>query len=194
MLPIHTSRLVLRHLRGPDLETFLAYRNDPAVARYQSWESFNRAEATAFIARQGLQEPARPGQWLQIAIALRETDALIGDCALKVNRDDPRQATIGITVSRPSQGQGFATEALAALLDDLFLKLQLHRVVADTDPENDASWRLLERLGMRREAHLRQSLWFKGRWTDEYLYAVLEEEWARHRTALFPHLNRSANT
>ena len=59
--------------------------------------------------------------------------------------------------------------------------MQLHRAVADTDPRNSPAWTLLERLGFRREGHLRQSLWFHGEWADEYLYAILRDEWvARH--------------
>jgi RimJ/RimL family protein N-acetyltransferase len=80
-------------------------------------------------------------------------------------------------LAQANQGQGFATEALTCLLDYLFQQKRLHRVVADTDSQNVPSWTLLERLGMRREGHLRQSLWFKGQWADEYLYAILAEEW-----------------
>jgi [ribosomal protein S5]-alanine N-acetyltransferase len=181
MLPIDTQRLILRHLRGSDLEDFLAYRNDREVARLQSWEGISRAEAVAFIASQEILQPGVPGQWLQIAIAARTTDQLIGDCALKVHGDDPRQATIGVTLSRSVQRRGYATEALSALLDGAFARMKLHRIVADTDPENVSAWRLLERLGMRREAHLRQSLWFKGRWADEYIYAIREMEWTTRR-------------
>jgi len=179
MLPLPTPRLVLRHLHGSDIEDFLAYRNDPEVSRYQSWEGLTRTEAVDFVSRHQTQEFGAPGQWLQIAVACRVTDRLVGDCALKVHADDPRQATIGVTFSRANQGKGFATEALTALLEAVFLRMRLHRVIADTDPANTAAWRLLERLGMRREAHLKESLWFKGRWTDEYLYAILREEWTR---------------
>ena len=80
-------------------------------------------------------------------------------------------------MAQANQGQGFATEALTCLLDHLFRHMRLHRVVADADPRNTASWTLLERLGMRREGNLRQSLMFKGQWVDEYLYAILAEEW-----------------
>jgi RimJ/RimL family protein N-acetyltransferase len=163
-----------------DVLPFLAYRNDPAVARYQSWESCNLVEATEFIRCHQSLEAGVPGQWLQIAIALKDTHALIGDCALKVQAQDPRQATIGVTLARQSQGQGFAIEALSCLLAVLFEGLKLHRVVADTDVENTAAWTLLERLGLKREGHLRQSLWFKGRWVDEYLYAILRHEWIKH--------------
>jgi RimJ/RimL family protein N-acetyltransferase len=155
----------------------LVYRNDPDVARYQSWEGCSRAEAETFIRGQQTQEPGVPGQWFRIAIALKEAETLLGDCALHVHSPEARQATIGITLAQPYQGQGFATEALVCLLDYLFRQRHLHRVVADTDPQNIPAWTLLERLGMRREGHLRQGLWFKGQWADEYLYAILCEEW-----------------
>jgi ribosomal-protein-alanine N-acetyltransferase len=177
MLPLDSARLILRRFNGADLPAFLAYRNDPEVARFQSWESFSLAEATAFLARQEAQEIASPGQWLQIAISLKRTGQLVGDCALKVHAADARQATIGITLDRAYQSQGLATEALSALLEYLFLEANLHRVQADTDPANVRAWRLLERLGMRREAHCLQSLWFKGRWADEFFYAILRRDW-----------------
>jgi RimJ/RimL family protein N-acetyltransferase len=177
VLPLHSQRLSLRRFTADDLQAFFDYRNDPLVSRYQSWEGCTRDQAAAFISAQAAQEPGVPGQWLQVAIAVRDTDQLVGDCGLKVHSRDPRQATLGITLARPHQGRGYATEALSTLLDYLFGTIKLHRVVADTDPENTSSWRLLERLGMRREAHTRQSLWFKGRWADEYLYAILEKEW-----------------
>jgi ribosomal-protein-alanine N-acetyltransferase len=180
LLPLYTSRLVLRRFSEPDLPRFMAYRNDPAVARYQSWEGIELAEATEFIQCHQSQKAGVPGQWLQIAIALKNTGVLLGDCAFKIQEDDPRQATIGVTLARQNQGQGFAREALACLLDAIFERLKLHRVVADTDVENTASWKLLERLGLRREGHLKQSLWFKGRWADEYLYAMLREDWLKH--------------
>jgi RimJ/RimL family protein N-acetyltransferase len=177
MLPLDSARLILRRFNREDLPAFLAYRNDPEVARFQGWESFSLAEATAFIARQETQEIASPGQWLQIAISLKETGQLVGDCALKLHAADARQATIGITLGRAYQGQGLATEALSTLLQYLFLEANLHRVQADTDPANARAWRLLERLGMRREAHCLQSLWFKGRWADEFFYAILRQDW-----------------
>lgn len=179
LLPLFTDRLVLRRLTDSDVQPFLGYRNDPDVARYQSWEGCDPATAVEFIRHHQSRPAGVPGQWLQIGIATKQTGRLLGDCAFKVLERDPRQATIGVTLARQSQGHGFATEALSCLLEALFLNLQLHRVVADTDAKNTASWQLLARLGMRREAHLRKSLWFKGRWADEYLYGLLREEWCR---------------
>lgn len=149
------------------------------MARYQGWETCDLAEATRFIQHQEVQQIGVGGEWFQIAIVVRATGLHIGDCALCVQAEDPRQARIGITLSSQHQGHGFGTEALTSLLDTLFLKLELHRVTADTDPGNTPAWKLLERLGLRREGHLVQSLRFKGRWADEYQYAILREEWLR---------------
>ena len=190
LLPFRTPRLVLRRFGEADVQPFLAYRNDPTVARYQSWESCSAVEATEFIRHQQSQQAGVPGHWLQIAIALKDTNALLGDCAFQVQTDDPRQATIGVTLARPHQGQGFATKALSGLLEMLFDRLKLHRVIANADVENTASWKLLERLDLKREGHLRQSLWFKGRWADEYLYAMLSEDWIRHSRPATPSVAR----
>ena len=84
---------------------------------------------------------------------------------------------IGFTVARAHQRQGYAREIVSALFDYFFGVMELHRVSADCDPRNSASWGLMESLGMRREAHHCRSLWFKGQWADEYIYAILREEW-----------------
>jgi RimJ/RimL family protein N-acetyltransferase len=184
-LPCETPRLLLRRFMEADVQPFLDYRNDPVVARYQGWESCSAVEATEFIRHHQSQQAGVPGHWLQIAVALRATNALLGDCAFKVQTDDSRQATIGVTLACQNQKQGFATEALSCLLEVLFERVKLRRVIADVDVENPESCRLLERLGLKREGPMRQTLWFKGRWADEYHYAILREDWLRrtHRAA-----------
>jgi RimJ/RimL family protein N-acetyltransferase len=178
---LETVRLTLRHFTDADLVPFMAYRNDPDVARYQSWEGISEAEARAFIEEQKLVQPGVPGQWFQIAIALKETGTLVGDCALKIDEHDERQAEIGYTLARAYQGKGIASEAVSCVLDYAFGTLELHRVIAITDCENVASIALLERLGLRREGHFIQNVWFKGKWADEYLYAILQHEWLNKR-------------
>jgi len=183
-LPLESPRLMPRRMGCGDLSHFLAYRNDPRVARFQSWETMTEAAALAFLEVQESQEPFLPGQWLQLAITLKPTQLLIGDCALRIHADDDRQAAIGATLAHDYHGRGLAMEAIWSLLSFAFGQLGLHRVRADTDPENTPAWRLLEALGFRREGHLKQSLWFKGRWADEYLYSILAEEWSTHQEAL----------
>jgi RimJ/RimL family protein N-acetyltransferase len=174
---IESPRLVLRRFADGDLAEFLAYLNDPLVARYQSWESYTEQQARELIEQQKGREPGRPGEWFTFAAELKETGALAGHVALSVKADDPRQAEMGFTFAREHQGRGLAREAAERVLDYAFESLGLHRVVAVTDCENVRSAALLERLGMRREAHFVENIWFKGAWGSEYLYAVLRREW-----------------
>ena len=177
-LTLTSKRLILRPLQAADSVVFAAYRSDPEVARYQGWEApFNEQQAAEFIAAMQVREPGTPGEWLQLAIQVRETGVVVGDCAFERLAREPRQAEIGITLARSWQGQGLATEALSCLLDYLFGELELHRVQANCDVENHNSMRLMERLGMRREAHFVENLWFKGRWSSEYWYGILRSEW-----------------
>jgi RimJ/RimL family protein N-acetyltransferase len=100
-----------------------------------------------------------------------------GDCGLHFRADEPRQVEVGITLDPARQGQGYASEALTAVLDYLFHHLGKHRVTATTDAENRPAAALLQRLGFRREGHFRQNVWFKGRWGDEFLFALLRADW-----------------
>lgn len=180
-LPLETERLVLRRFRRDDVDAFIGYRNDPEVARFQSWERLSTRDAGRILREQATLKPGTRGRWLQIAIETRDTGALVGDCALRVMRDEPWQAEIGFTLARDHQGHGYATEAVARLLDFALVTLDLHRVVAITVKENVRSIALLERLGMRREAVFEENVWFKGRWASEYLYAMLAADWRRAR-------------
>jgi len=117
-------------------------------------------------------------EWYQLAIEQRQGGQLVGDCAFHALADDARQTEIGLTLARPYQGQGYGFEAVTRLLDHIFRDLGLHRVIASCDVDNLASVRLLERLGMRREAHLIENIWLKGAWGSEYHYALLQREWA----------------
>lgn len=174
---IESPRLTLRRFADADLEPFLAYLNDPEVARYQSWESYTEEQARAVIEQQKTRSPGLPGQWFTFALELKETGTLVGHVALRML--DDRQAEIGFTMARAFHGRGLACEAAARVLDYAFEELKLHRVTAVTDCENVKSAALLERLGMRREGHLIQNIWFKGRWGSEYLYAILRDEWLK---------------
>lgn len=179
--PLETSRLILRRFADFDLPAIFAYRNDPEAAKYQSWTATGEAELRSFINDLKTAQPGTPGEWFQFAIELKSTKELIGDCALKVSKEDARQGEIGFTLARKHQGKGFAAEAVSALLDYAFTKLELRRIIAITDCENRASIVLLERLDMRKEGRFVQSYCRKGDWRDEYQYAILKEEWLRKR-------------
>ena len=96
---------------------------------------------------------------------------------------DPRQCEIGFTIAPGHQGRGYATEAARLLVGYLFGRRAKHRITASCDARNAASAAVLERLGMRREGHLRESSWAKGEWTDDLLYGLLRHEWQRGRPA-----------
>ncbi len=175
---VETPRLVLRRLRAEDLDALVAYRNDPEVARYQSWSDYDAQRGRQLIEAMHGRQPGQPG-WFQFAIALKDTDALVGDCALRVDEYDTRLGEIGFTLSRKHQGQGLGTEAVRALLGYVFGTLRLHRVMGVTDAKNTAAARVLEHVGMRREGHFLENIFFKGAWGDELQYALLGREWAR---------------
>ncbi len=173
-----TKRLTLRTFRDSDLDAFIAYRSDPQTAQYQSWNvPYSREQGIALIKEMQKLRPATPGEWYQIAVELKASGELVGDCAFCVLMEDPRQAEIGFTLSPLQRGKGYATEAVQALLTYLFDDLRIHRVRAICDVQNVSSAHLLERVGMRREAHFVESVWFKGRWSSEYWYAMLRHEW-----------------
>ena len=183
---LSSARLILRRLRDSDLPTFCRYRSDPRVAQYQHWVAFPEEDGLRFFAEQAKLHPDMPGTWFQMAIELAETGELIGDCGLHALPDQPRQVEIGFTLSPDHQGKGYATEAVACLLDYVFGRLDKHRALAITDARNAPAARVLERLGMRREGHFLQNGWFKGGWGDEYVYALLEREWREARGSSIP--------
>lgn len=183
---IESSRLILRRFRDRDLPNFVAYRNDPEVARYQSWTSLSEREARHFIDEMKIAQPGLRGEWFQFAIEHKASHELIGDCALQVKAEDGRQAEIGYTLARAYHHQGYGREAVATLLEYAFRTLNLHRVFAQADCRNDASVHLLEQLGLRREGHFIQNFWFKGHWIDEYLYAILQAEWLQRQAKMMP--------
>ncbi|HYH68806.1 MAG TPA: GNAT family protein [Urbifossiella sp.] len=174
--PLRTQRLVLRRLVPADAAALARYRGLPAVARYQSWDTFTPADAERLVADQEVVTPDTPGMWLQLGIAAAAT--LVGDLGLHTRADDPRQVEVGITLDPAHQGLGYATEALGAVLGYVFGTLGKHRATATTDAANAPAAALFARLGFRREGHFLRNVWFKGAWGDEFLFALLREEWA----------------
>ncbi len=167
---------MLRPLHEADAPAIAGYRDDPEVARYQSWDRYTAADALAMIASLADASPGTPGAWFQWGIVDRSSGALIGDCGLKT-LDDPRLGELGYTLARGHQGLGLATEALRAVHELAFGRLAMHRLSASIDADNLRSLALLGRLGWRREAHHRRSVWFKGAWCDDVIYALLGDEW-----------------
>jgi RimJ/RimL family protein N-acetyltransferase len=173
---IATDRLILRRFRAADAPVLAAYRSDPAVARYQSWDApFPLGKAETAVANFIASDPDHPG-WFQYAVERIEDRVLVGDVAVRLH-DNRQQAEIGFTLATEHQKQGYATEAVRAVLDRLFRVQGLHKVTGECDARNVGSYSLLERLGFRREGLLRQQTYLKGEWTDDLIYGLLATEW-----------------
>ncbi len=167
----------MRQFKKSDLEALLAYRNDPEVSRFQGWGSICSSEqAIEFIAQMSSREAGQVG-WTQLAIVLESTGATIGDIALNTLEFEPRCAMIGYTLAQEHWSQGYAMEAVTAILKHCFENLNMHRIRANCDTRNESSWRLLEKLRFRREAHFIESYYEDQTWCDEFEYALLEREW-----------------
>lgn len=174
---IVTKRLILTRLRADDASTLFAYRSDPLVSRYQCWAPATLEDAIQFVESQERVLFDTPGTWFQFAIRLSESDRMVGDLGMRFPNEDARQVEIGFTIVPSSQRMGYGTEAVRGALDYLLGRLGKHRVFASVDPRNTASISLLKRVGMRQEAHFRESLWIRGEWADDLVFGVLGSEW-----------------
>lgn len=170
------ERVVLRRPTEQDLDDLFAVFSDPETMRYWSWLPFReRAEAGRLL--ENIRALEAEGTLLQWAIADRETDRLLGTCTLASIDHDNGRAEVGFILGRDHQGRGLAREAVSALLDHAFGALGLRRIEADVDPRNEASIRLLSRLGFSREGFLRERWLVGGEVADSILFGLLGRDW-----------------
>jgi ribosomal-protein-alanine N-acetyltransferase len=169
--PLETAHLRIRPFAVDDWQAVHAYTGDAAVMQFVDGRPMTEAQTRQFIV-ENMGDEAK-----HFAIELREGNHLVGHLAFHL-WFGPRTYEFGWVLHPRYHGQGYATEASAAMLRYGFESLRLHRVIATCQPENAASWRVMEKLGMQREAHFRKAHLLDGEtWWDEYFYAVLEEEW-----------------
>jgi len=174
--PLNTTRLTLRRFRPDDAADLYQYLSDARTYRFEPGEPLDRAQAD----QRAAELAASPHFW---AVALRSTDQVIGQIYLK-QIEPPEHLTceLGYIMSPVYQRQGYGAEAAAALVRQALAAGGMHRVVAHCNPENTASWRLLEKIGFRREALHRQDVFFRRDaagaplWSDTYVYARLAAE------------------
>jgi aminoglycoside 6'-N-acetyltransferase len=173
-LPLVTERLSIAMMRAEHLPALLAYRNDPDIARYQDWDlPFTASSAQRLIDSQSELDGPANDEWVQLAV--RAGGAVVGDVAVGVH-DDGRQANIGYSIATAEQRKGYATEAVGAVVDALFVEAGLHRIVASIDPQNSASRRVLEKLGFRFEGRSLLAAFVRGEWVDDDRFALLATE------------------
>lgn len=163
-----------------DSQQVFNYRSDADANKYQGWVPESIEDVVQFINKQPKQFN-KPDTWFQLAIIRKDDKKLIGDIGIHFIGPDNQQTEVGCTLDINFQGQGYATEALEGVLGHLFGNLEKHRVFASVDPDNSSSISLLERTGFRKEAHHKQSLFFKGQWVDDVVFAILKSEWTQTR-------------
>jgi RimJ/RimL family protein N-acetyltransferase len=180
--PIRTARLTLRPFTEADLDALYAYQSDPEVVRYMYWEVRDRDEVTEQLAKRLTQDRLDDDHDdLALAVVPDQVDQVVGEVILRWTSREHRQGEVGFAFGTAFQGRGYGRESAEAMLQLGFRELGLHRIVGRCDPRNTASAKVLERLGMRLEAHFRHNEIFKGEWGDELYYAILEDEWATRR-------------
>jgi RimJ/RimL family protein N-acetyltransferase len=176
--PLETARLQLRPFSPGDLEGLYAFHSLAEVARFLYWEARDLEQVRQVLdakRRQTVLEDE--AQVLALAVELRDTGVVVGEVSLRWLSRRHRQGETGFVFHPGYQGRGLATEAAEVVLGLGFDGLGLHRVIGRCDALNLPSAGLMERLGMRREAHFVHNEIFKGSWGDELVYALLEDEW-----------------
>ena len=176
---IKTERLVIREHQESDWHAIVSRTSKEAVARYMFWDTnrwSQKEEVVSWIRKQREFSLETIGKYIEFAVV--KDDVCIGDVGVKRLSEVNQDAEIGWTFHPDYWGQGYAKEAAAALISYCFKTLNVHRITSVCDARNVASYKLMERLGMRREAHHIKSCYNKGEWTDDLVYAVLREEWA----------------
>lgn len=173
-----TERLFIRPVSINDKESMFGYRADPETSKYLSLVPSNVDDVAIFINKTSSDIDV-PGTWFQFVIIEQMSNQLIGDIGIHFLENDPenKQVEIGYTLDRNYQGNGYATEALTIIISYLFTTLNKHRISASIAPVNIASIKLIERLGFRKEAHFKESLFFHGKWVDDMVFAILAKEW-----------------
>jgi RimJ/RimL family protein N-acetyltransferase len=185
--PIQTERLLLRPFEEGDLQALYAMQSDEEVVRYLYHEARSLDEVRSALARKiAAVAIAGEGDGVGAAAVLGETGEVVADLSLWCVSEGHAQGELGFVVHPAHQGRGYATEAARPMLDFAFDTVGWHRMVGRTEARNIASARVLEKLGMRREAHFIENEWVKGEWQSELVYAMLAEEWARLRAASPP--------
>ncbi|SEQ45705.1 GNAT family N-acetyltransferase [Microlunatus flavus] len=176
--PLVTERLVLRPIDATaDVDAIHAYASREDVCRYIPWTPKTREDVVAWLPRRTATTIRQEGAGASLAVTLRTSGELVGDVILIWRSAAHRTAEIGYVIHPDHAGHGYASEAARALLGVAFDDLGMHRVVARIDERNPASAAVLRRIGMRQEAVLVENEWFKGAWTTEVDFALLESEW-----------------
>jgi RimJ/RimL family protein N-acetyltransferase len=174
---LETNRLILRPIEKNDAQAVFSYRSDAWVNRYQGWIPSTISDVYYFINYKVSREMNVPGTWVQFVLIQKDQNQVIGDIGVHFLSADTFQVEMGCTLDKLYHGKGYALEALKQMISYLFDQLNKRRIIASIDPRNESSIKLYEKLGFRKEAHFRESIYLNGEWADDLVYALLKSEW-----------------
>jgi [ribosomal protein S5]-alanine N-acetyltransferase len=176
MESIVSDRLIIRRFDEDDWQDLYEYLSDEEVVKFEPYDVYSKDQAQDEALSRAYNEAF-------YAVCLKESGKLIGNLYLGKGNFDTWE--LGYVFNRKYQGRGYATESARSLLDYAFTKLGARRIIAMCSTKNTPSWKLLERLNMRREGMLLQNVYFKTHssgepiWFDTYEYAILKSEWCK---------------
>lgn len=174
---ISSPRLTLREFCLADAAALHAIESDPLVSRYTTVDAFTLEDAKQRMLKNETEQAAAQRRVYELAVERRDNREVIGRVGMGIDRPEHREGRLWYVFSRATWGHGFGSEAVRALADYAFKRLELHRLYADCDPRNIASRRVAEKLGMRQEGVLRENWYLKGEWCDSVIYGLLASEW-----------------
>lgn len=173
MMNIETSRLIIRDFILEDWINVHSYASNPKVTEYMLWGPNNETETKSYVNQQLEKQQANDRTDFEFAVILKDTNQFIGGCGIYIKE---LNAEIGYCFNADYWGNGYASEASKALLRLAFEEFKVHRVYATCRPGNMGSAKVLSKIGMKKEGHLREHIWAKGKFHDSYLFSILESD------------------
>jgi RimJ/RimL family protein N-acetyltransferase len=183
-MELTTERLILREFKQDDWPDILAYQSDPLYLRYYDWTDRTPEAVQEFVQMFLGHQQEKPRIKFQLAVCLKSSQQLIGNCGIRLKSADAHEGDIGYELSPNHWGNGYATEAARAIVAFGFVHLRLHRISSWCVADNLGSAHVLEKLGMRQEGRLRENEHYKGRWWDTLLFGMLDYEWNAEQSHL----------
>jgi len=176
-IQINSDRLFLRPLQLEDADSIFRYRSNTVVNQYQGWIPKTIDDVYSFINNKVSHEINLPGTWFQLAVIQRDNNEIVGDIGIHFLASDAFQVEVGCTLNQKYHGNGYAFEAVKTTINYLFVELGKRRIIASIDSRNLPSIRLIERLGFRKNAHIKENTDQTNESVDDFVYAMLKYEW-----------------
>ncbi|MGG1638609.1 GNAT family N-acetyltransferase [Paenibacillus sp. NRS-1760] len=172
---IETERLILRDFVTNDFEDIHVYASNPIVVKYMLWGPNSKEDTQSYMNMIADMQKQQPRLGYELAVVMKENNQLIGGCGIHIIK--PSQGELGYCFNHNYWGSGFASEAAAALLEFGFRELSLHRIFATCRPDNIGSAKVLQKIGLKYEGHIREHMRHNEKWHDSYQYSILENEY-----------------